>query len=108
MTYGEPSIKSAMQRLSTQQVDNFIVFPLYPQYSSSTTGAVFDAFAQVLKTQRGVLPFDFIHSYHTNEDYIAALVTTIQEHFQPDEFCYSLSMAFLCVMKIWGLLPRAL
>ncbi|HDR1920423.1 TPA: ferrochelatase [Pasteurella multocida] len=86
MTYGEPSIKSAMQRLSTQQVDNLIVFPLYPQYSSSTTGAVFDAFAQVLKTQRGVLPFDFIHSYHTNEDYIAALVTTIQEHFQPDEF----------------------
>ncbi|XWY20341.1 ferrochelatase [Bisgaard Taxon 45] len=86
MTYGQPSIPSAMQKLAAQHVDNLIVLPLYPQYSSSTTGAVFDAFAQAMKTQRGMLPFEFIHSYHTHEDYIGALVAAIQEHYQPDEF----------------------
>ncbi|AKD37659.1 ferrochelatase [Pasteurella multocida subsp. multocida OH4807] len=86
MTYGQPSIENAMQSLREQAVENVIVLPLYPQYSSSTTGAVFDAVANVIKKQRGFLPFDFIHSYHLNPDYISALVESIKTHFQPDEF----------------------
>ncbi|MGY4677261.1 ferrochelatase [Pasteurella sp. P03HT] len=86
MTYGQPSIENAMQSLQEQAVEKVIVLPLYPQYSSSTTGAVFDAVANVIKKQRGFLPFDFIHSYHLNPDYISALVESIKTHFQPDEF----------------------
>ncbi|MDO5054413.1 MAG: ferrochelatase [Pasteurella oralis] len=86
MTYGNPSIENAVQKLLEKHVERLIVLPLYPQYSSSTTGAVFDAFAKVIHTQRGFLPFDFIHSYHINEDYISALVESIKIQFQPDEF----------------------
>lgn len=86
MTYGNPSMDVAIENLIKQQVDKIIVLPLYPQYSSTTTAALFDAFAQALKAHRHIVPFEFIHSYHLHEDYIAALVQSIQERLEEDEF----------------------
>lgn len=86
MTYGNPSMQSAVKNLLKNQVERIIVLPLYPQYSSSTTGAVFDAFANALKEERGLVPFDFIHSYHIDENYINALVDSIKTRLKPDEF----------------------
>ena len=86
MTYGNPSMQSAVKNLLKNQVERIIVLPLYPQYSSSTTGAVFDAFANALKEERGLVPFDFIHSYHVDENYINALANSIKERLKPDEF----------------------
>lgn len=86
MTYGNPSMQSAVKNLLENQVERIIVLPLYPQYSSSTTGAVFDAFANALKEERGLVPFDFIHSYHVDENYIDALVNSIKARLKPDEF----------------------
>ena len=86
MTYGNPSIQSAVKNLLKNQVERIIVLPLYPQYSSSTTGAVFDAFANALKEERGLVPFDFIHSYHIDENYIDALADSIKVRLKPDEF----------------------
>lgn len=86
MTYGNPSIQRAVKNLLKNQVERIIVLPLYPQYSSSTTGAVFDAFANALKEERGLVPFDFIHSYHVDENYINALANTIKVRLKPDEF----------------------
>ena len=86
MTYGNPSMQSAVKNLLKNQVERIIVLPLYPQYSSSTTGAVFDAFANALKEERGLMPFDFIHSYHVDENYINALADSIKVRLKPDEF----------------------
>ena len=86
MTYGNPSMQSAVKNLLKNQVERIIVLPLYPQYSSSTTGAVFDAFANSLKEERGLVPFDFIHSYHVDENYINALADSIKVRLKPDEF----------------------
>ncbi len=38
MRYGNPSIKDALNRLIAAGADRIVVFPLYPQYSSSATG----------------------------------------------------------------------
>lgn len=86
MTYGNPSMQSAVKNLLKNQVERIIVLPLYPQYSSSTTGAVFDAFANALKEERGLVPFDFIHSYHIDENYINALADSIKVRLKSDEF----------------------
>ena len=86
MTYGNPSMQSAVKNLLENQVERIIVLPLYPQYSSSTTGAVFDAFANALKEERGLVPFDFIHSYHVDENYINALADSIKVRLKPNEF----------------------
>ena len=86
MTYGNPSMQSAVKNLLKNQVERIIVLPLYPQYSSSTTGAVFDTFANALKEERGLVPFDFIHSYHVDENYINALADSIKVRLKPYEF----------------------
>ena len=86
MSYGNPSIPNAVKQLTEQQVDKIIVLPLYPQYSSTTTASVFDAFAAALQQQRHIVPFEFIHSYHLNEDYIQALVNSVKVRFKSDEF----------------------
>lgn len=83
MTYGNPSMESATNRLIEAGVSKIIVLPLYPQYSSTTTASVFDAFAKGLEKQRKLIPFEFIHSYHNDPLYIQALAETI--HLTEDE-----------------------
>lgn len=39
MRYGNPSIASALGKLSAARVDRLVVAPLYPQYSSAATGS---------------------------------------------------------------------
>lgn len=86
MTYGEPSIESAVKKLTDLNVDKIIFLPLYPQYSSTTTAAAIDCFAHALKTQRGIVPFEIIHSYADDENYIRALVASIKLQLKDDEF----------------------
>ncbi|MDG2947995.1 ferrochelatase [Bisgaard Taxon 10/6] len=86
MTYGNPSVQQALENLLNARVDRIVVLPLYPQYSSTTTAAAFDAFAQALKSQRKMLPFSFIHSYHLDENYINALTESIKVRLKNDEF----------------------
>lgn len=77
MSYGNPSIESAVSRLFAQDVEKIIVLPLYPQYSSSTTASVFDAFARGLAQHKKMVPFEFIHSYHDHPLYIKALANSV-------------------------------
>lgn len=78
MSYGNPSIGNAVANLLAQNVDKIVVLPLYPQYSSSTTASVFDAFAQALTLHKKMVPFEFIHSYHNDPLYIKALANSIK------------------------------
>ena len=49
MQCGNPSIKSAVDRLREEECDRIIILPMYPQYSSSTYGsAVEDLYKEVL------------------------------------------------------------
>lgn len=77
MSYGNPSIESAVSSLLAQNVEKIIVLPLYPQYSSSTTASVFDAFARGLTQHKKMVPFEFIHSYHDHPLYIKALANSV-------------------------------
>lgn len=78
MSYGNPSMESAVASLLAQGVEKIIVLPLYPQYSSSTTASVFDAFAHALTQHKKMVPFEFIHSYHDHPLYIKALANSVQ------------------------------
>ncbi|WP_455211753.1 ferrochelatase [Kaarinaea lacus] len=82
MRYGNPSIAHGLQKLREANVDRVLVFPLYPQYSSSTTASTFDAVAQAVADWRWVPEFRFINSYHDDPRYIDALVNSIQESWQ--------------------------
>ncbi|NOZ95232.1 MAG: ferrochelatase [Acidobacteria bacterium] len=79
MRYGSPSIAEAMAKLSDRECSPIVVLPLYPQYSGSTIGSVFDAVAAELVTWRHVPGLRFISGYHDEPGYIAALAASIRE-----------------------------
>ncbi len=78
MTYGNPSLLSGVQALRDQGVEKIIVLPLYPQYSATTTAAVFDGLAKAMKTQRVLPEIDFITDYHGHPLYIRALADKVR------------------------------
>ena len=78
MRYGNPSIKTALEQLRAANARRILVFPLYPQYSSSTTASTFDALADVLKTWRWLPELRMINHYHDEPAYIKALADSIR------------------------------
>ena len=43
MSYSEPSIESSLETLLSKGVEELTVLPMYPQYSGTTVGSVFDS-----------------------------------------------------------------
>ena len=82
MRYGNPSIHSAIEKLTSQNVRNITVLPLYPQYSGATTGSTFDAIADVFKKTRWVPELHFVGGYHQSSKFISALVKTIENQLK--------------------------
>lgn len=82
MRYGNPSIEAGLEELRDKGLTRIIVLPLYPQYSSPTTGSTFDAVAKVLKKWRWVPELHFINGYHKNKQYIESLANSISEDLQ--------------------------
>jgi protoporphyrin/coproporphyrin ferrochelatase len=78
MTYGDPSVRAAIERLQAARVRRLVVLPLYPQYSGSTTGAVFDAVARALVRYRNVPELHFVSDYHAHPAYIGALAARVR------------------------------
>ncbi len=93
MSYGKPSLAGAIEILLTQGVNRLIIIPLYPQYSSSTSAAVWDAVASTLAGYRRLPSLIFIRDYADHPAYIAALGQTIEhsfeQHGQPDRLILS-------------------
>lgn len=79
MRYGNPSIEASLEQLRNKGITKIIVLPLYPQYSSPTTGSTFDAVATVLKKWRWVPELHFINGYHKQASYITSLANSITE-----------------------------
>lgn len=82
MTYGQPSIAVKLQQFAQQGVSDLTVLPLYPQYSVSTTAAVFDQVADAYKNRFNFPALTFIHDYHDHPLYIQALVNSIEQSWQ--------------------------
>ena len=43
MSYSEPSIETALDTLLSKEIEELNVIPMYPQYSGTTVGSVFDS-----------------------------------------------------------------
>jgi ferrochelatase len=81
MTYGNPSIAAGVEALAQQGVRRLLVLPLYPQYSSSTTGSVFDATSRALQRWRWLPEVRWVNDYHSDQGYIDALTRSILRHW---------------------------
>lgn len=82
MSYGQPAIASALEELFSAGARRIMVLPLYPQYSGTTTGSVFEAVTATLAQRRWVPELRFINHYHDAPGYISALANSIRDHWQ--------------------------
>ena len=83
MTYGNPSIDHALQKLQSAGVRRLVVLPLYPQYSATTTAAAFDRVDTALARWRAPPERLLIEDYHAEPDHVAALAESIAAAREP-------------------------
>jgi ferrochelatase len=103
MRYGQPSIERAMQTLAAEGVERVVVFPMFPQFSCSTTGSLYDAAVQGALGRRGPVFFDrrrrmptlrFVPPYYAHPAYIGALQAVAEQDLaawgrRPDRYLIS-------------------
>lgn len=99
MTYGEPAIADAVQRLRDKGCERILVLPLYPQYSATTTAAVMDAVIASQRQVRDIPEFRFVKSYCDHPRYIDALAGSVRDYWQHNGQADKLLMSFHGIPK---------
>ena len=82
MSYGRPSIRATLEGLRTRNVQRLLVLPLYPQYSSTTTGSIFEFVTRELGRWRWMPELRFVNQYWESERYLAAVAASIETHWR--------------------------
>lgn len=99
MRYGKPSIESALERLRDKGVDTLYVLPMYPQYSATTTAAVYDEIFRVFGKWRELPTLHCIQAYYDHPFYIRALADSVREHWQNHQRAEKLLFSFHGIPK---------
>ncbi|MAU10260.1 MAG: ferrochelatase [Anaerolineaceae bacterium] len=103
MTYGNPSIANALQTFANEGIDQIVVLPMFPQFSSTTTSSVYDAVYQAAAGKTHSFSHDrkrftpalrFIAPYYDHSGYIQAMRDHLQSEVArlpalPDKFVIS-------------------
>ncbi len=93
MRYGNPAIPAALEQLRQANVQRLLVLPLYPQYSATTTAAIFDAITNELQRWRWLPELRFINRYSREPAYVKALAESIwtfrQQQGEADKLLFS-------------------
>lgn len=94
MTYGEPSLSDVVDELRAQSVEHILVLPLYPQFSATTTGAIYDRVAALFQTRRNIPSINVLKQYFEHPLYIAALAHSVRAHWDKYGRAQRLLMSF--------------
>jgi ferrochelatase len=80
MNYGNPSLQVTLNKLHRWGMRKLILLPLFPQYSSTTTAAVWDRALQTLSKWRDLPELVFIRDYADHSGFIDAVADRIRSH----------------------------
>ncbi|TPJ81087.1 ferrochelatase [Mesorhizobium sp. B2-6-2] len=86
MRYGNPSTASVTQKLVDQGCDRILTFPLYPQYSATTTATANDQLFRALMKIRRAPAIRSVPPYYDKPVYIDALARSIEQHLATLDF----------------------
>ncbi|MBL3657551.1 ferrochelatase [Fulvivirga sediminis] len=92
MRYQSPSIEDALTALRNKNTERIIVFPLFPQYASATTGSVAQKVMEIISKWNVIPSIEFINSYHTDPRYInlfAEKVAQDIDYYKPEHVLFS-------------------
>ena len=81
MRYGQPSIRSALESLKANGVEQLTVLPLYPQFSYTTTASGYDAVDAALEAMNWTPRQHRIDDYHDHPAWVGAVADSIRSHW---------------------------
>ena len=76
MRYWHPFTYEAIEKLQASQCDEIVLLPLYPQYSSTTTGSSLNEFRRLFPNN---VPFHCVETFYRNTMYLDAVVERVNE-----------------------------
>lgn len=102
MHYGQPSIPDALEKLRTKGIERVLVFPLYPQFSQTTTASTFDSVSDQFKKWPALPEIRMIREYATDPAYIEALCQHITQFWQENGQSQHLLFSFHGLPKLYA------
>jgi protoporphyrin/coproporphyrin ferrochelatase len=76
MRYWHPFTKEAIEQLIAAKCDEVVLLPLYPQYSSTTTGSSLNEWRRIFQND---LPVRSVDAFYRHETYLEALAEKVDE-----------------------------
>ena len=76
MRFWHPFTAEAIKRLQEAECDQVVLLPLYPQYSSTTTGSSLNEWRRLFRND---VPVHFVEAFYQHPMYLDALVEKIDE-----------------------------
>lgn len=93
MTYGNPNVQDVLAQVSAQPQEHVILFPLFPQYSATSTAPLYDAVAKWVVKQRNLPGLTVIRDYYQHPLFIQSLAQSVRDyqaiHGQPEKLLMS-------------------
>ena len=80
MRYQSPSMESVLERMKKEGYHKIVVFPLFPQYASSSTGSALQRFMEIVSKWWVIPELRIISQYYDNADYINCIVNRAKQH----------------------------
>ena len=94
MTYGNPSIHGALDKISLNPQDHLILFPLFPQYSATSSAPLYDAVSKWVLTQRNLPGLSIIRDYYQHPAFIEAVAQSVLDYQKVHGQAEKLLMSF--------------
>ena len=82
MNYGYPKIGDQLKKLKGNGCERILIFPMYPQYSATTTASVSDNVNRYLAKERWQPTIRFVPPYYDDIEYIDALYQHIKKNLK--------------------------
>jgi ferrochelatase len=79
MQIGNPPVSQVLSDLIDTGVDRLIVFPMYPQYSATTSASATDVLFQALMRERRVPALRVVPPYYEHPAYLDAVTAVIRD-----------------------------
>lgn len=83
MRYQSPAIRTVLAEMVAENVTDFVIFPMFPQYASASTGSVFEEVMDFFREKEVIPDIRFINNYATDEG-LAALFSANAAKFDLD------------------------
>ena len=80
MRYGNPSMDSVMEKIRKDNYDKIVIFPLYPQYASASTGSCIEKAFKIISKWWVTPQIETVNQFYDNNLFIDAIIENASKY----------------------------